>query len=451
MPQKPSLLSLYGNLPKKNCNECGFPTCMAFAAAILEGKVRLVDCPYISEEEKTRIESLIAAPVAKLVFGKRKPLAIGDARVMHRHELKFYNPTAIAVELSDSYSETGLETAIKKALDVKVERQGETYSIDAFAIRSDSGNAQAYAEATSEIINTTDHPLILNCWDPTILEAGLEACDDEIPLIFAATKETLESYVELAKDHNAPLVVANEDLGQIRLMAKRASDRGLKVALYPITMSLQEALKSYITIRRGAIENKIQEFGHPLIGVPASLTGKIDYSKELWWRESLLASALVFRYSDALIIKRAEIETLLPVITLRQGVFSDPKVPAKVKPGLHRCGSPDRSSPVLLTVNYALTYYLVTADIDKAGIHCHLLVVDTGGMSVLNALAGGQLKPETVSEAIKQTGLESTVSHKKLIIPGLAARLRREIEDLSGWEVLAGPVESRDIPLFLKK
>jgi acetyl-CoA decarbonylase/synthase complex subunit gamma len=449
MPQKISILELYSQLPKKNCKECGYSTCMAFAASILEGKTKLENCPYITEEDRLRVEGLIAAPVAKLTFGKRRPLTIGEARVMHRHELKFYNPTPVAVEVPDSLNEIQISTAIKNALEIKVERLGETYGADAITITC-SGETAPYARAVRQVAKSSDLPIILNCPSTEALEAGLEACGKEKPMIFAATRERLDPYVELAKKFNAPLVLADKDLGELRLMAKKASAYGLDIALCPVASSLAEAIRNQITVRRAAIENKILEFGHPIIGIPASLISSVHSPEEFWWRESLVASALLFRYADLIILRYAELETVLPIITLRHGVFSDPKIPAKVKAGLHELGSPRSDSQVLLTVNYALTFYLVSGDIDRAGIDCYLLVAETGGMSVLNALASGQMQSRSIADLIKETDLESKVSHKHLIIPGLAARLRGEIEELSGWQIFVGPAESRDIPQFLK-
>lgn len=450
MPRRPSLLGIYAHLPRKNCDECGFPTCMAFAAAILERKAKLEDCPHISKEDKLKVERLIAAPVAKLMFGTRRPLSIGEARVMHRHELKFYNPTALAAEVTDMHSDTEAVTIIRKVLEIKVERLGETFGIDSIAVTSLSKKPESFARTVKQVSQTTDLPMILNCSEPEALRVGLDACGVERPLIFAATRETLEPYMELAKSYHAPLAVADRDLGELRLMAKQASDNGLEVALYPIVDSLVKALEDQITIRRAAIENNIQEFGHPIIAVPKSLIGKQAGEEELQWRELLVASALAFRYADALILGNASLDTVLPLITLRHGIFSDPKVAAEVKPGLHKIGSPGKDSPVLLTVNYALTFYLVSGDVDKAGVDCYLLVADTDGMSVLNALVGGQLQPRSAAELIQKTDLGSLVSHRKLIIPGLAARLRGELEELSGWEILIGPVESRDLPRFLR-
>ena len=423
---------------------------MAFAAAILERKAKLEDCPHIAKEDRIKVERLVAAPVAKLTFGTRRPVSIGEARVMHRHELKFYNPTALAAEVTDIHTDIETAAIIRKALETRVERLGEAFGIDSIAVTSLSRNPESFARTVKQASQTTDLPMILNCSEPGVLQAGLYACGDERPLIFAATRETLEPYMELAKSYHAPLVVADKDLGELRLMTKQATDSGLEVALHPIADTLTKALEFHIMIRRAAIENNIQEFGHPIIAVPKSLVGKQADKQELQWRELLVASALAFRYADVLILKDSSPDTMLPLITFRHGIFSDPKIAAEVKPGLHRIGSPGKDSPVLLTVNYALTFYLVSGDLDKTGADCYLLVADTDGMSVLNALVGGQLQPRSAAELIQQTDLGSLVNHRRLIIPGLAARLRGELEELSGLEILIGPVESRDLPRFLR-
>ncbi|MBS7623502.1 acetyl-CoA decarbonylase/synthase complex subunit gamma [Candidatus Bathyarchaeota archaeon] len=451
MPVKPSPLEIYMHLPKKNCGECEFPTCMAFAAAIMEHKTELGDCPHLSEADRLEIEGILAAPVARLTFGTKRPLTIGEARVMHRHQLKFYNPTAVTVEVTDVQTDVEVESTIRRALETKVEMLGETYGVDSISVASVSRSKESFARTVRQVVETSDLPIILNSWEPEVLEAGLDACGDERPLIFAATRDSLESYMELAKRYRAPLTVADQDVGELRLMAREAEGGGVDVALYPVSGSLAEALRKNIAIRRAAIENRIRELGHPIVVLPRSLIGRQLERKELWWREALIASALIFRYADALILENTGVETLLPMITLRQSIFSDPKVPAEVRPGLHRIGSPGKDSPVLLTVNYALTFFLVSGDVGKAGMDCHLLVTDTEGMSVLNALVGGQLQPRSVVELIKQAGLDSEVSHRTLIIPGLAARLRGELEELSGWEIVVGPNESRDIPSFLKE
>jgi acetyl-CoA decarbonylase/synthase complex subunit gamma len=122
-----------------------------------------------------------------------------------------------------------------------------------------------------------------------------------------------------------------------------------------------------------------------------------------------------------------------------------------VEPGIKVFGQPDENSPVLMTTNFALTYYTVASDIEHSGINCYLIIVDTEGLAVDSSVAGRKLTAEKVAEAIKQVKVEEKVKHRKLIIPGKAARLSGEIQELSRWEVLVGPRDSSEIPKFLQE
>jgi len=238
-------------------------------------------------------------------------------------------------------------------------------------------------------------------------------------------------------------------LAELRAMARKAMNEGISVILAPTTpaTNLHEALLKLVTIRRAAIEHKYQELGHPIIAFPISEPD----SREEGWRNSVVSSMLMMRYADILVTHSLEMPLLLPVFTLRQAIYSDPRYPSSVKSGLYTYGTPDSESPVLMTTNFALTYYLVSGDISAAKINCFLLVADTQGMSVLNAVVGRQLTPGVVRDLIHQTQIEEKVSHRKLMIPGLAARLGGDIEDATRWQVAVGPEESSEIGRFLKK
>jgi acetyl-CoA decarbonylase/synthase complex subunit gamma len=167
------------------------------------------------------------------------------------------------------------------------------------------------------------------------------------------------------------------------------------------------------------------------------------------WNETCLASALVVRYADILIMHGLDGWSLLPLTVLRENLYSDPRRPVAVAPGLRTFGKPDESSPLLLTSNFALTYYTVASDIDSNKLDCHLLVIDTEGLSVESAVAGRKLTPRKVAEALKADRIEERINHKKLIIPGRAARLSREIEEATGFHVMIGPLDSSGIAKYL--
>jgi len=444
-----SPLAVYNFLPKKNCNDCGVPTCLAFAVKLIEGTVELDACPHLTDQQKYEIEQLVLPPVRKVIFGRRKTVTVGGERVLHRHELRLHNPTAIALDLDDEEQDQVIETRLQSINNFRIERAGQTLGIDAVAVLSTSKSPDRFRKVVKTVSETSNLPLVLCSLSPEVLEAGLEEVKDDRPILYSATAETLQRFIELSKEFKCPICLTSKDLAELRALARKAMNEGVIILLAPITpaTNLHEALLKLATIRRAAIEHKYQELGHPIIAFPISES----YSKEERWRDSVVASMLMMRYADILVTHSLEMPLLLPVFTLRQAIYSDPRYPASVKTGLYTYGTPNSESPVLLTTNFALTYYLVSGDLSAAKIDCFLLVPDTQGMSVLNAVVGRQLTSEAVEDLIHQTQIEEKVTHRKLIIPGLAARLRGDIEDATDWQVIVGPEESSEIGSFLKK
>jgi len=444
-----SPLAVYNFLPKKNCNDCGVPTCLAFAVKLIEGTLELDACPHLTDQQKYEIEQLVLPPVRKVIFGRRKTVTVGGERVLHRHESRLHNPTAIALDLDDSEQDQFIEARLQSINKFRIERAGQVLGIDAVAVSSTSKSPARFRKVVKTISETSNLPLVLCSPSPEVLEAGLEEAKDDRPILHSATAGTLERFIELSKEFKCPISLSSGDLAELRAMARKAMTEGVSILLAPITpaTNLHEALLKLVAIRRAAVEHKYQELGHPIIAFPISEL----YSEEERWRNSVVASMLMMRYADVLVTHSVEMPLLLPVFTLRQAIYSDPRYPASVKTGLYTYGTPNPESPVLLTTNFALTYYLVSGDISAAKIDCFLLVTDTQGMSVLNAVVGRQLTPEVVKDLINQTQIEEKVTHRKLIIPGLAARLRGDIEDATEWQVVVGPEESSEIGSFLKK
>jgi acetyl-CoA decarbonylase/synthase complex subunit gamma len=449
MSRRLSPLAIYNSLPKKNCNDCGVPTCLAFAVKLIEGTVELDACPHLTDQQRNEIEQMVLPPVRKVVFGRRKTVAVGGERVLHRHELRLHNPTAIALDLDDSEQDQVIKARLQSINRFRIERAGQTFGINAVAVLGTSKSPDRFGKVVKVVSEDSNLPIILCSLNPKVLQAGLEEVKGDRPILYSATAETLERLIELSKEFKCPICLTSEDLAELRAMARKAMNEGVVILLAPITLatSLHEALLKLVTIRRAAIEHKYQELGHPIIAFPISE----PHFEEEGWRNSVVASMLMMRYADILVTHSLEMPLLLPVFTLRQAIYSDPRYPASVKTGLYTYGTPDSESPVLMTTNFALTYYLVSGDISSAKISSFLLVADTQGMSVLNAVVGRQLTPEVVRDLIHQTQIEEKVTHRKLVIPGLAARLRGDIEDATGWQVIVGPEESSEIAVFLKK
>jgi acetyl-CoA decarbonylase/synthase complex subunit gamma len=306
-------------------------------------------------------------------------------------------------------------------------------------------------------MENTQLPLILCSLNPKVIDAGLLAAANSRPLIYAATRDNWKDMAELALSHNCPLTVsASNDLKLLKSLAATIVDYGVKdLVLDPGTFpyrGLSETISSFTMIRRSACKRGDDYLGFPIAGTPITAwTQQNVTSENLSWNEACLASMLIARYADLLIVHSLEGWALLPNVVLRENLYSDPRKPVAVEPGIKVFGNPDESSPVLLTTNFALTYYTVASDLESAAVSCFLIIVDSEGLAVDCAVAGRKLTAEGIAEALKKNQTEAKVKHRKLIIPGKAAKLRDEIQELSGWEVLIGPQDSSGIPGFLQE
>jgi acetyl-CoA decarbonylase/synthase complex subunit gamma len=458
-----SPIDVYKLLPRTNCRECGEENCMTFAARLVNRETEIEKCaPLLAEmNEKAyrQLKEMLKPAIKEVVIGTGdKAIKIGGKIVMYRHEFAYFNPTAIAVDITDEMSEEEIIGRVAKTERFSFDYIGKTLKLDMVAIRSTSNDPDKFQTVVEKVVRKTDLPLILCSLSQKVLEAGLTAASNSRPLVYAATKDNWKDMAELALKYKCPLaILAPNDLKMLRSLAKTLLNHGVEdLVLDPGTMAsdgLSDSLNNFTMIRRAACKEGDDLFGFPLLAVP--MVAWIDNSgvpvEIAKWKEACLAALLLVRFADIMIIHDIDGWALLPVTVLRQNIYTDPRKPVAVEPGLKAFGTPDVNSPVMFTTNFALTYYTVASDIESAKISAYLLVVDTEGIAVDSAVAGRKLTAEKVATALKASGIENKVSHRKMIIPGKAARLTSEIEELSGWQVIVGPRDSSDIPKLLQE
>jgi len=460
--KRPSPLDICRLLPKVNCKECGSENCLAFSTKLANHEVGLEDCPQLFTKENEKALGLLREalkPAVREIFvgSGSNAVRIGGKVAMYRHEFAFFNPTALAIDVTDEMMEQEIQVRVERIANFVFDYIGQKLKLNMIAVRSTSNNPDRFMKTVMELDKRTELPLILCSLDPRILEAGLKHISEKRPLLYAATSENWKEMAELAKKCQCPLVVsAQNDLRLLRSLTKTLLAFGLTdLVLDPGTYAgngLRDMLNNFTMIRRAACKMDDELFGFPLLGAPiVAWKDRGGTPEEIAaWREALLASMLVVRFADILIMHNLDGWALLPVAVLRQNIYTDPRKPASVEPGLKTFGNPDENSPVMFTTNFALTYFTVASDLESAKTNAYLLVVDTGGIAVDSAVAGRRLTAEKIASSIHQSGLESKVRHRKLIIPGKASRLSKEIEEKSGWQVLVGPRDSSDIPKFLQ-
>jgi len=458
-----SPLQVYKYLPQINCKECGYTTCMAFAAHLIDRSMKLEDCtPLLKEEFKDKyleLQSLLAPEIHEITIGTGEHAKkIGGDDVLYRHQLTFFNPTAFAYDVWDTMQEQELVERVKRIQDFRKFYVGKFLKADMIAIRCVSGDAVRFADVVKKVNEITPLPLILCSFDPKVLRAGLEIVKDKNPLIYAANEKNWKEVAELALDYRVPVVLFSSDLDKLKSLALSFQEMGIKELVldpgtYPQGKQLKQTFDRFIKLRRAGILEGQKDIAFPLMAVPmnAWLVYKDIVTASYW--ETVLASIFIVKYGDIMILHSLEPYALLPELHLRDTIYTDPRTPVKVEPGVNEVGSPTKDSPVIVTTNFALTYYTVESDLSSNKIDCYLAAVDTDGIGVEAAVAGGQLTAAKIKDTFERANFDfkEKTSHNTLILPGLAARLQGDVEDVTGLKVLVGPPDSGRLPGWMEK
>ncbi|MBU1206686.1 MAG: acetyl-CoA decarbonylase/synthase complex subunit gamma [Proteobacteria bacterium] len=440
-------IEIFKKLPKTNCGECGVPTCLAFAMKLAAGQAELSACPYVSEEAKAALEEASAPPIRPLAIGTGdKALKIGGETVMFRHEKRFVNPTGIAVLVTDKMNEAEVDERLKKLNELKFERVGLTLQADLVALKGESGDPAQFESLVKKVKEKLDGKgMVLMSEDPKVLSAGAKACADRKPLLYAATKANADAMAGLAKEISAPLAVKGNSLDELAELTTKLTAAGLKdLVLDSGARTPKKLLEDQIIMRRAALMKKFRPLGFPTITFPCAMTN--DPMKE-----TLLASMLIAKYGGIVVLSDLEGHTLFPLLLERMNIYTDPQRPMATTEGIYEVGGPGENSPVLITSNFSLTYFIVSGEIEGSRIPSWLLVKDTEGLSVMTAWAAGKFGADVIAPFVKKCGIADKVKHRKLIIPGYAAVISGELEEeLPDWQVMIGPREAGHIPAYIK-
>jgi len=463
MPAKElSPIEIYKMLPGTNCKECGETNCMAFAAKLVNREATLEECKPLLEPDfadaYANLWALLKPAVKAVEIGvEENAITIGGEYVLYRHEFTYFHQPAIAVDVTDEMSDEEFNTRIHVLNDFTYNYIGMDLTLDILSVRCTSGDSAVFAEAIQKADELTRKPLMLIAHDPVVMEAGLKIVAEKRPLMHGATKENWKEMAELSLQYSCPLVAyASNDLDTLKSLALTLREYGIEdIVIDPGTQPtayMEKNINNYTILRWDAINEEEEGLGYPIMGSPMAAWAVEEEDPVLnEWNEAVLAGILITRFADMMVIHGISGWSLLPQIILRSNIYTDPRKPVSVEPELVVMGTPNEESPVLLTTNFALTYYTVANDIENAKIDGYLLVVDSEGMSVESAVAGRKMTADTVAEAIKDSKVEDLVKHRNIIIPGRSARLSGEIQEESGWSVSVGPLDSSGIPSYLSE
>jgi len=438
-------IQIFKLLPKTNCKECGDPTCLAFAMKLAAGKAELSLCPYVSEEAKAELEVASAPPIRPVTIGVGdRALKVGGETVMFRHEKRFDNAPGFAILVNDTMDEAEVNARLER-FQLEYERVGLILRPELVAIKCESGDAGKFAGLVEKVKQGSDCSIILMSDNPDILAEGLKACADRKPLLYAATEENAERVAGLAKESSCPIAVKAADLEKLVELTTKLTEAGVNdMVLDSGARTLRQAFEDQVIIRSAPLTKQFRPLGFPTIVFPCEMTD--DPMKE-----AVIASVFVAKYAGIIVLSDFQGESLFPLLVERMNIYTDPQRPLATTEGIYEINNPDENSPVLITSNFSLTYFIVSGEMENSKIPSYLLVKDTEGLSVMTAWAAGKFVADAIGPFVKKCGIEDKIKHHKLIIPGYAASESGGLEEeLPGWEILVGPREGSLIPAYLK-
>ncbi len=434
-------------LPKKNCGECGIPTCLAFAMKVAAGQFEVEACPYVSDEAKATISEDSAPPIRTIKIGSgEREFSTGGETCLFRHEKRFENPTGIAILISSDEDEAAIDGKIERFNAMEYERVGVYMRANLFAVK-DSGDGAAFTALTEKIMaKAPKAALILMSENIDNLKFAAVACGDCKPLLYGATAENADDFAAMAKELNLPVGVRGKNMDDLVEVSGKLASAGVKdMVIDTGARTIRAAHEDGVVARRSAVKEKFKPLGMPTITFPCEMTDDLML-------EAMISSVLMAKYAGIVVLSDIQGDILFPLLLEQLNIFTDPQRPMVVSEDIYPITGPGEDSPILITCNFSLTYFIVSGEIEGSKVPSWLLIKDTEGLSVLTAWAAGKFGADLIGQFVKKSGIEDKVKHRTIIIPGYLATIKGELEEeLPDWTIIIGPREAGHLPAFLKE
>ena len=439
-------IQIFKLTPKKNCKECGCPTCMAFSMKVAQGALEISKCPHMSEDALAQLSEATAPPMKTIKVGSGdNEFTLGGETVLFRHEKTFVSKTRYAVALCTCMDDAAIDAKLAAIPKVDYERISERMFVEMIYVNYEDGaDKDRYVEIVKKAA-ALGITLVLGCKDVEAAKAALAVCKDGKPVLNGADASNYAEMSAVATEAGVVLGVTGADLNELYDTVAALEKAGNKNLILDVgTKSIKEAYGNAVQIRRAALKDQDRIFGYPTL-VNLAVLAHGDRNMQ-----QALASLFTMKYGSIVVMEQLDYAEALPLFGLRQNVYTDPQKPMKVEPGIYALNGADENSLCLTTVDFALTYFVVSGELERSGVPCNLIISDAGGLSVLTAWAAGKLSSTSVAKYI-QENVEDKVKCRKLIIPGKVAVLKGDIEaKLPGWEVIVAPLEAVQLVKFLK-
>ena len=440
-------LDIFKLTPKKNCKECGFPTCMAFSMKVAGGAVEVSKCPHMSDEAIQKLSEATAPPMKTLKVGAgENEYTLGGETVLFRHEKTLVSKNRYAIAFCDCMTEEEVASKIANINKVEYERIGEVMKAE-FACVTYNSNKENFLNIIKKLKAETKVAFILNVDDAEVAKEAVAELKGLNPVVLGATKDNYEAMLEVVKGDNLALGLKADNLEDLYATVELVQKAGYKELILDVTgESIKDTYVNAVQVRRIALKEQDRTFGYPSIVFVNELANGDDNM------EVALSSAFTVKYGSIIVIDDISYAKALPLYALRQNLFTDPQKPMRVETKVYPINNPDENSPVLVTVDFALTYFVVTGELERSKVPCWLVIPDAGGYSVLTSWAAGKFGGSVIGNFVKECGIADMTKNRDLIIPGKVAVIQADVQDnLPDWNVIVGTAEAMELPKFLKE
>ena len=435
-------LDIFKLTPKTNCKQCGVPTCMAFSMKVAQGSLPLEKCPFITDDVKDQLSEATAPPMKTIKLGEH---SLGGETVLERHEKTFVSKTLYAAKLSTANTDEQNDDLLAKVAKVDYDRIGERMYCEFIFVEATEGENARFLDLVKKAA-VKDRDLILSCTDPELAKEALTLLSGKNVLLDGANASNYEAMNTVAADAKAVLGVSGASLEELHDTVAALEKLGNKnLVLNTTGASVKDAFRNTVEVRRGAIKGGDRTFGYPSLVDVSALAGGDAHM------EAAYAALFTAKYGSIVVLTEMDYAKALPLYGLRQNIFTDPQKPMKVDPGIYPLNGADENSICMITVDFALTYFIVSGEIERSGIPVNLLISDAGGYSVLTAWAAGKFSASSIAKFIEEYQIEDKIKSRILVLPGKVAVLKGEVQEkLPNWQVVVGTNEAVEIIRFLK-
>lgn len=441
-------LDIFKLTPKKNCKDCGFPTCMAFCMKVASGAVEVSKCPHMSDDALSKLSEATAPLMRGIKVGAgNSEYELGAETVLFRHEKTLVNRNRYAVAFCECMTDEEVDAKLANIKAVNYIRIGEEMKAE-MALIEYLENKEGFLRVVSRVKDSElDLAYILVCEDAAVAKEAVEILKGTNPVVYGATKENYKEMIEVVKEDKLALGVKASSLEELYATVELVQAAGYRELILDVTgENIKDTFTNAVQVRRIALKEQDRTFGYPSIVFANKL------SKEKPMMEVALSSMFTVKYGSIIVIDDIDYAKALSLFALRQNIYTDPQKPMRVEPKIYPINNPDENSPVIVTVDFALTYFIVSGDVERSKVPVWLAIPDAGGYSVLTAWSAGKFGGNSIANFIKESNVGEMTKNRDLIIPGKVAVLKGDIEDcLPGWNVVIGTEESMELPKFLKE